>query len=83
MSCVGKKENFAVLLELLQYILPVKDPFTDCRRRHSYKPLPVVIREGDGAWVTDPEGTLPNMMAGCSVLNLGHRHLDLTSAAQC
>ena len=52
------------------------------RRLHGYKPLPVVISEGEGAWVTDPEGTLPNMLAGCSALNLGHRHPDLISPAQ-
>ncbi|GAA1830201.1 ornithine--oxo-acid transaminase [Luedemannella flava] len=49
---------------------------------HNYHPLPVVIAEGQGAWVTDVEGNrYLDCLAGYSALNFGHRHPTLVAAA--
>jgi ornithine--oxo-acid transaminase len=49
---------------------------------HNYHPLPVVIAEADGAWVTDVDGRrYLDFLAGYSALNFGHRHPSLISAA--
>ena len=49
---------------------------------HNYHPLPVVISEADGAWVTDVEGNrYLDFLSGYSALNFGHRHPDLVAAA--
>ncbi|MFL5790609.1 MAG: aminotransferase class III-fold pyridoxal phosphate-dependent enzyme, partial [Actinomycetota bacterium] len=49
---------------------------------HNYHPLPVVIAEGEGAWVTDVEGErYLDMLAAYSALNFGHRHPRLVAAA--
>jgi ornithine--oxo-acid transaminase len=50
---------------------------------HNYHPLPVVIAEAKGAWVTDVEGTrYLDMLAAYSALNFGHRHPRLVEAAR-
>ena len=50
---------------------------------HNYHPLPVVIAEGEGAWVTDVEGKrYLDMLSGYSALNFGHRHPEIVQAAQ-
>jgi len=50
---------------------------------HNYHPLPVVITEAEGAWVTDTEGRrYLDMLAAYSALNFGHRHPALVAAAQ-
>ncbi|MFC7330892.1 ornithine--oxo-acid transaminase [Marinactinospora rubrisoli] len=50
---------------------------------HNYHPLPVVVREGIGARVTDVEGrTYLDFLAGYSALNFGHRHPALIEAAR-
>jgi ornithine--oxo-acid transaminase len=50
---------------------------------HNYHPLPVVIAEGDGAWVTDVDGRrYLDCLAGYSALNFGHRHPALIDAAR-
>jgi ornithine--oxo-acid transaminase len=50
---------------------------------HNYDPLPVVICEAEGVWVTDVEGRrYLDMLAAYSALNFGHRHPRLVSAAQ-
>jgi len=50
---------------------------------HNYHPLPVVIAQGDGAWVSDIEGRrYLDMLAAYSALNFGHRHPRLVAAAQ-
>jgi len=50
---------------------------------HNYHPLPVVIAEAHGAWVTDVEGRrYLDALAGYSALNFGHGHPDLLAAAQ-
>lgn len=49
---------------------------------HNCHPLPVVIREAEGAWVTDVDGnSYLDFLAGYSALNFGHRHPDLVAAA--
>ncbi|MDN3241748.1 ornithine--oxo-acid transaminase [Glycomyces tritici] len=49
---------------------------------HNYHPLPVVIAEGEGAWVTDTEGNrYLDWLAAYSAVNFGHRHPRLTAAA--
>ncbi|MCA2213459.1 ornithine--oxo-acid transaminase [Jidongwangia harbinensis] len=49
---------------------------------HNYHPLPVVIADAEGAWVTDVDGRrYLDFLAGYSALNFGHRHPALISAA--
>jgi ornithine--oxo-acid transaminase len=49
---------------------------------HNYHPLPVVIAEAEGSWVTDVEGRrLLDLLSGYSALNFGHRHPRLVAAA--
>jgi ornithine--oxo-acid transaminase len=50
---------------------------------HNYHPLPVVIAEATGAWVTDIDGRrYLDCLAGYSALNFGHRHPVLVEAAR-
>ncbi|MEU0238144.1 ornithine--oxo-acid transaminase [Nocardiopsis sp. NPDC006198] len=52
------------------------------RSAHNYSPLPVVIAEGRGAWVTDVEGRkYLDCLAGYSAMNFGHHNPDLLAAA--
>ncbi|RMB58775.1 ornithine--oxo-acid transaminase [Tessaracoccus antarcticus] len=49
---------------------------------HNYDPLPVVLTEGSGAWVTDVEGRrFLDCLAGYSALNFGHCHPRLVARA--
>jgi ornithine--oxo-acid transaminase len=49
---------------------------------HNYHPLPVVIADAEGAWVTDVDGKrYLDFLAGYSALNFGHRHPALIAAA--
>ncbi len=49
---------------------------------HNYHPLPVVVTEGDGAWVTDIEGRrYLDFLSAYSALNFGHRHPQLVEVA--
>jgi ornithine--oxo-acid transaminase len=50
---------------------------------HNYHPLPVVIADASGAWVTDVDGRrYLDCLAGYSALNFGHRHPVLIQAAR-
>jgi ornithine--oxo-acid transaminase len=50
---------------------------------HNYHPLPVVLAEGEGAWVTDADGRrYLDLLAGYSALNFGHRHPRLVAALE-
>jgi ornithine--oxo-acid transaminase len=50
---------------------------------HNYHPLPIVISEAEGAWVTDVEGKrYLDMLAAYSAVNFGHRHPRLVEAAR-
>lgn len=47
----------------------------------NYHPLPVVVREAFGVWVTDPEGNrYMDMLSAYSALNQGHRHPRIIGA---
>jgi ornithine--oxo-acid transaminase len=49
---------------------------------HNYHPLPVVITEAEGAWLTDVEGRrYLDLLSAYSALNFGHRHPALVAAA--
>ncbi|WP_214411960.1 ornithine--oxo-acid transaminase [Sphaerisporangium fuscum] len=53
------------------------------RSAHNYHPLPVVVHEARGAWVTDVEGTrYLDCLAGYSSLNFGHGNPAIVQAAQ-
>jgi ornithine--oxo-acid transaminase len=48
---------------------------------HNYHPLPVVIAEAKGVWVTDPEGRrYLDFLSAYSAVNQGHRHPHVISA---
>jgi ornithine--oxo-acid transaminase len=50
---------------------------------HNYHPLPVVVAEAEGAWVTDVDGRrYLDCLAGYSALNFGHRHPAIIGAAR-
>lgn len=64
---------------------PVPDRIAALERHaaHNYHPLPVVIAEADGVWVTDVDGRrYLDALAGYSALNFGHRHPTLIAAAE-
>ncbi|MEV0382555.1 ornithine--oxo-acid transaminase [Nonomuraea sp. NPDC050643] len=53
------------------------------RGAHNYHPLPVVIHEAHGAWVTDVDGKrYLDCLAGYSSLNFGHGHPKIIEAAK-
>jgi ornithine--oxo-acid transaminase len=64
----------------------VTDPMielAEARSAHNYHPLPVVIADAEGAWVTDTGGKrYLDCLAGYSALNFGHRHPDIVAAAR-
>jgi ornithine--oxo-acid transaminase len=48
---------------------------------HNYHPIPVVIKEGKGVWVTDVEGKkYIDMLSAYSALNQGHNHPKILDA---
>ena len=50
---------------------------------HNYHPLPVVLAEGEGSWVTDVDGKrYLDFLSAYSALNFGHRHPRLVEAAK-
>jgi len=50
---------------------------------HNYHPLPIVVAEASGAWVTDVEGRrYLDCLAAYSALNFGHGHPVLVAAAR-
>ena len=56
---------------------------TESRAAHNYHPLPVVLANGEGAWVTDVDGNrYLDCLAGYSALNFGHGHPQLIAAAE-
>ncbi len=49
----------------------------------NYSPLPVVISQGEGVWVTDVEGKrYLDLLSAYSALNFGHGHPAIVAAAQ-
>ncbi|MFH1108938.1 MAG: ornithine--oxo-acid transaminase [Planctomycetota bacterium] len=50
---------------------------------HNYHPLPVVVADAEGVWVTDVDGKrYMDMLAAYSAINFGHRHPELIDAAK-
>lgn len=50
---------------------------------HNYHPLPVVVAEAKGVWVTDVDGKrYMDMLAAYSAVNFGHCHPELIAAAK-
>ncbi|WP_409302443.1 ornithine--oxo-acid transaminase [Peribacillus sp. SCS-155] len=48
---------------------------------NNYHPLPIVISQAEGVWVTDPEGTkYMDMLSAYSAVNQGHRHPKIIQA---
>ncbi|MEK3884706.1 ornithine--oxo-acid transaminase [Paenibacillus sp. PL2-23] len=48
---------------------------------HNYNPLPIVIAEAEGVWVSDPSGRrYLDMLSAYSALNQGHRHPSIIKA---
>lgn len=48
---------------------------------HNYNPLPIVIVDASGVWVTDADGNrYMDMLSAYSALNAGHRHPRLVRA---
>ncbi|MFF2050664.1 ornithine--oxo-acid transaminase [Leifsonia sp. NPDC058194] len=55
----------------------------DAHTAHNYHPLPVVVAEGDGAWVTDVDGRrYLDCLAAYSAINFGHSNPVLLDAAR-
>ena len=56
---------------------------SDRHSAHNYHPLPIVVAEADGVWLTDVEGRrYLDMLAAYSAVNFGHRNPRLTAAAK-
>src|SRR5918998_306605 len=54
----------------------------EARTAHNYHPLPVVLDNAEGAWMTDVDGRrFLDLLAGYSALNFGHTHPLLVAAA--
>jgi ornithine--oxo-acid transaminase len=50
---------------------------------HNYRPLPVTVTRGEGAWVVDDRGRrYLDALSAYSALNFGHRHPKLVAAAR-
>jgi len=48
---------------------------------NNYHPIPIVIAEGEGVWVTDVEGNrYIDMLAAYSAVNQGHKHPKIVNA---
>jgi ornithine--oxo-acid transaminase len=48
---------------------------------HNYHPLPVVLSEGEGIWLTDVEGKrYIDFLSAYSAVNQGHRHPKIVAA---
>ncbi|MDQ1494714.1 MAG: ornithine--oxo-acid transaminase [Actinomycetota bacterium] len=75
-----------ILLNNLSVVHPTSAEYIaldEAHAAHTYHPLPVVLREGDGAWVTDVDGRrYLDCLAGYSALNFGHGHPVLVAAAR-
>ncbi len=56
---------------------------SEAHSAHNYHPLPVVIADAEGAWVTDVDGRrYLDMLAAYSAVNFGHRNPRLTAAVR-
>ena len=65
------------LPEATQHFIDLEEQFG----AHNYKPLPVVIHEASGAWVTDVEGKrYLDCLGAYSAVNQGHCHPRIVAA---
>jgi ornithine--oxo-acid transaminase len=72
-------QSGAVPMSRSQQILSEVDQYS----ANNYKPLPVVLEKGEGAWVWDVEGKkYLDCLSGYSALNQGHRHPKIVAAAK-
>ncbi|MFC0038858.1 ornithine--oxo-acid transaminase [Actinomadura rayongensis] len=56
---------------------------SDEHSAHNYHPLPIVVAEADGAFVTDVDGRrYLDMLSAYSAVNFGHRNPRLVAAAE-
>ncbi len=72
---------------VLPNLSPVKSQeqiaLTEHHTAHNYAPLPVVIADGEGAWLTDVEGKrYLDCLAAYSAVNFGHRNPEIMAAAR-
>jgi ornithine--oxo-acid transaminase len=55
----------------------------EARAAHNYHPLPVVVAEAEGVWVTDVEGhRFMDMLAAYSAVNFGHCPAEVLEVAK-
>ena len=72
-----------VVTETSERTVPAEIALEDEYVAHNYHPLPVVIAEADGAWVTDVTGRrYLDCLAAYSAVNFGHRNPTATAAAK-
>jgi ornithine--oxo-acid transaminase len=63
--------------------MSTSSPSTSTHLAPNYHPIPVVVAEAEGAWVTDVDGRrYLDFLAGYSALNFGHAHPVLLDAAR-
>ncbi|WP_018655732.1 ornithine--oxo-acid transaminase [Actinomadura flavalba] len=56
---------------------------SEAHSAHNYHPLPIVVAEADGAFVTDVDGRrYLDFLSAYSAVNFGHRNPQLTAAAR-
>lgn len=56
---------------------------TNAHVAHNYNPLPVVVAEAEGAWVTDVDGRrYLDCLAAYSAVNFGHRNSEIVTAVK-
>jgi ornithine--oxo-acid transaminase len=64
-------------------VIPAARDLVEQYSAHNYDPLPVVVAEAEGAWVTDVDGRrYLDLLSAYSALNFGHRHPRLVAAAK-
>ncbi len=62
---------------------PAHLALAEAHAAHNYHPLPVVIADAEGAWVTDVDGNrYLDCLAAYSAVNFGHRNPRLLAAAR-
>ena len=72
-----------LVTEITEQAVPAEIALEDEYVAHNYHPLPVVIAEADGAWVTDVAGRrYLDCLAAYSAVNFGHRNPTATAAAK-
>lgn len=72
-----------LVTETTERTVPAEIALEDEYVAHNYHPLPVVIADADGAWVTDVTGRrYLDCLAAYSAVNFGHRNPTATAAAK-